>query len=472
MAVLPFENVGGGSDNGIFSDGISDELLNVLSKVPGLRVMGHNSAFAFKGKNVAEAEIARQLGVAYVVNGSVHQVGTQVRIIARLTTAADGILIWSDKFIEELTNIFSVQDKIAGLIAQNLQLKLGGAPRVAKVVNPEAYRLLLEGRYFWNLRNEDGFTRAEVAFTKALNIDPLFAEAHAGLAGVCAIRAAYREMDSVGETADDIQRGQAEAKRAIALDESLAEAHAALGFVLMMTKDFPQAEPAFQRALALNPNSAIANCWYAILLAVRGRLELSISSYRKAAEIDPLWFVNMHLFGGMLGFAGHYDDGLQALERAAALRTEMWAPNRADQARLLLLLGRRDEAVRAARQVLGNLDERPRWTGDSMAVWVLRQAGLDADANAAANQLFSRLSPDSYLRGYVLCALGRLDEALPYLERIPVFSFRNVIWEQLFDPVRNDPRFAQVLEKLGRAEDYRTGRGELARMQKTPAAKK
>ena len=472
VAVLPFENLGGGSDNGSFSDGISDELLNVLGKVPGLRVVGRNSAFAFKGRNVAEAEIARQLGVAYVVNGSVQPSGTQVRINVRLTNAADGFLMWSDKFTEELKDILAVQDKIAGLIAQNLQLKLGGAPRVAKVVNPEAYRLLLEGRHFWNLRNEDGFARAEVAFAKALQIDPLFAEVHAGIAGVCAIRAAYRQLDSVGETADDIERGRAEAKRAIELDESLSEAHAALGFLLMMTKEFEQSEPAFLRALALNPNSALANCWYAILLAIQGKLDFSTAAYRNAAELDPLWFINLHLYGSNLGFAGRDDEALKIVERAAALRTEMWVPNRADQATLLLRLGRREGAVQAARQVLRDLDQRPRWTGDAAAIWVLRQAGLDAEATAAATQVFGRLAPDSYLRGFVLCALGQFDEALAYLERMPVFSCRMFNWDPMFDPLRNDPRLAAVLAKLGRTEDYRVARETLARMVREQAGKK
>jgi TolB-like protein/Tfp pilus assembly protein PilF len=472
VVVLPFENLGAGADNGSFSDGISDELLNVLGKVPGLRVMGRNSAFAFKGRSVAEAEIARQLGVSYVVNGSVQPAGTQVRINVRLTNAVDGFLMWSEKFTEELKDILAVQDRIAGLIAQNLQLKLGGAPRAAKVVNPEAYRLLLEGRHFWNLRNEDGFARAEVAFTKALQIDSVFAEAHAGIAGVCAIRAAYRQLDSFGESAEDIERGRAEAKRAIELDASLSEAHAALGFLLMMTKDFEQAGPAFQQALALNPNSALANCWYAILLAIQGKLDVSTAAYRKAAELDPLWFINMHLYGGNLGFTGRDEEALKILERAAALRTEMWVPNRADQATLLLRLGRRAEAVQAARQVLHNLDERPRWTGDAAAVWVLRQAGLDTEATAAANQLFGRLAPDSYLRGFVLCALGRSEEALPYLERMPVFSIRMFAWDPMFDALRGDPRLAGVLAKLGRTESYRVARETLARMQKEQAAKK
>ena len=193
VAVLPFENLSGDKDNEYFSDGISVELLNQLGKVPGLRVAGRTSAFSFKGKNVPDAEIARTLGVAYVVNGTVQKAGTQVRITARLNNAADGFQIWSEKFTEELKDIFAVQDKIAGLIAQNLQLTLGAA-RPARRVNPEAHQLVLEGRHFWMLRTDVAFERAEAAYQHAIELDPDFAEAHAGLADVWAIRGWYRIM--------------------------------------------------------------------------------------------------------------------------------------------------------------------------------------------------------------------------------------------------------------------------------------
>jgi tetratricopeptide (TPR) repeat protein len=236
-------------------------------------------------------------------------------------------------------------------------------------------------------------------------------------------------------------------------------------------KDLGQSESAFLRALALNPNSALANCWYAILLAIQGKLDFSTAAYRKAAELDPLWFINLHLYGSNLGFAGRDDEALKIVERAAALRTEMWVPNRADQATLLLRLGRRDEAVQAARQVLRDLDQRPRWTGDAAAIWVLRTAGLDAEAKAAATQVVGRLAPDSYLRGFVLCALGEFTEAPSYLERMPVFSYRVFDWDPMFDPLWDDPRIAQVQATLGRTDDYRTARETLSRMARERAAK-
>ncbi|HUG09820.1 MAG TPA: hypothetical protein VMM36_02345, partial [Opitutaceae bacterium] len=163
VAVLAFANLSDDKGNEYFSDGISEELLNVLAKVPGLKVTARTSAFFFKGKQVPIADIAQQLGVAYVIEGSVRKQGDRVRITAQLIKAADGFPVWSDTFTRDLKDIFAVQDEIAGLIAQQLQLKLG-ATKVARVVNPEAYRLVLEGRYFWLQRTDEALNRAEASY--------------------------------------------------------------------------------------------------------------------------------------------------------------------------------------------------------------------------------------------------------------------------------------------------------------------
>ena len=169
VAVLPFENLSGDKDNEYFSHGISEELINVLGKVSGLNVAGRTSSFFFKGKQVPPAEMAQKLGVNYLVSGSVQEVGTQVRIRAQLIKAADGYQLWSSEpLTRDLKDIFAVQDEIAGLIAQNLKLNLGYSPRVAAVVNPEAHRLVLEARFFWAQRTEEGFAKAEKACVRAL----------------------------------------------------------------------------------------------------------------------------------------------------------------------------------------------------------------------------------------------------------------------------------------------------------------
>lgn len=231
IAVLAFANLSRDPENEYFSDGISEELLNLLSKVPGLKVSARTSAFHFKGKDTPIPEIARQLGVAYVVEGSVRKSGSQVRITAQLIDAADGFHLWSDTFTRELKDIFAVQDEIAGLVAKNLQLKLGSAVRPAREVNPEAHGLVLEGRHFWTQRTEAGFERAEKAFRHALAIDPNYAPAHAGLADVFAVRTWYVFQSGSLAGAESMRIAAAEAQLALDLDPSLVGAHAALAVV-------------------------------------------------------------------------------------------------------------------------------------------------------------------------------------------------------------------------------------------------
>lgn len=166
VAVLAFENVGGDKENEYFSEGVPDEIMTQLGKVAGLRLAGRNSSFAMRGR--PEAEIAQKFNVTHVVSGSVQRVGSQVKITARLVNAVDGTQLWQDRFTEEMKDIFAVQERIAGLIAERLSLKLGGGPRAAKVIDPEAQRLVLEGRFHWNLRTPEGLVRAETAFTKAI----------------------------------------------------------------------------------------------------------------------------------------------------------------------------------------------------------------------------------------------------------------------------------------------------------------
>lgn len=465
LAVLAFTNLSGDKENEYFSDGISEELGNVLARVPGLTVCGRASAFYFKGKQVPVSDIARQLGVAYVVAGSVQKSGDRVRITAQLINAASGFTVWSSEpLTRELKDIFAVQDEIAGLIAKNLSLTMGVTAGPARTVNPEAYRLVLEGRYFWNLRTQEGFTRAEDAFAKAIGIDPNFAEAHAGLAGVSVIRAQYGIEDAMAGAAADLERASAEARRAIQLDPTLPDGYATLGFRHMMSGDLEESERQFQEALARAPNSALTRDWHAMLELSRGRLDAGMAEYAKAAEIDPLWFINLQMLTWTLRRSRQWEQALRMNERAAALRTDVFVINLSAQAEILLALGRRDEAVAAARVVERHPKVRPRWTSDSIAIRVLMQAGLKQEAEDYAARLFADWPPDHSMRGMVLGALGRFDEALPFLEKATLSPRLDLFWDQLWDPWRDDPRFQQLMVKLNCADTYQVARSTLARM--------
>jgi TolB-like protein/Tfp pilus assembly protein PilF len=464
VAVLAFENLSDDKANEYFSEGISEELLNVLTKVPGLKVSARTSAFSFKGRDVPVPEIARQLGVAYVVEGSVRKQGDKVRIAAQLVKAADGFQMWSDTFTRDLKDIFGLQDEIAGIIARNLSVTLAGAGQMAREIDPEAHRLVLEGRHFWNLRTNDGFDRAEAAFRRAMAIDPGYASAHAGLANVLVTRLAYRAYE--GATDGAYEEARAEARRAIELDPADAQVYMALGLILTMDGHLAESGETYRKAMGLNPNYALAHHWLSLVLETEGLIDEALLEIGRAVELDPLSGIAVGTQARMLQEAGRYPEAFATFERAAAILPDRPTLS-ASRAMCLLRLGRRDEAVEWARKAAASASRELRLVADADAILVLRQTGHEAEAAAHAERLQSFLAPQSYQRGAVLAAMGRFDEALPYLERTPRNMTYTFYWNAVWDAWREDPRFMQLLQKLGRASDYRLARETVARLNTT-----
>ncbi len=474
VAVLAFANLSDDKANEYFSDGISEELLNVLAKVPGLKVSARTSAFYFKGKEVPVPEIARQLGVAYVVEGSVRKAGDKVRITAQLIKADGGFHVWSDTFTRDLKDIFAVQDEIAGLVAKNLQLKMGiTSPESRREVNPQAHQLLLEGRHYLTLRTATGFDQAESAFSQALKIDPQFAQAQAGLAITTALRGRYRILDGVGRVEEFDQLAITQSRLALQMDPSLAEPHAAIGFIYTDNRQLGDAEQEFQLAFAANPNYATAYHWHSHVLALQGRLDLALKEIARATTLDPLSFIMALIQGFYTCDSQRYAEALAILDRAASLRSETFLPLESDRARMLLALGRPADALAVARKVLRD----PRlitagWYAAGEALQVLQRCGEPAEATRLAESLIPAMPPGSYQRGYALCALGNFREGLPQLATMPVIVQNRIYWHPLFDPVRDTPEFQQLLVKLNCVEQYKVARATLARMLKEPEAKK
>lgn len=474
VAVLAFENLSRDQENEPFCDGISDELLNLLGKVNGLTVKGRTSAFSFKGQAMADTDIGQKLGVVYLVNGSIQKAGSQVRIAARLVQAADGVVVWSETFTDELKDIFDLQDRIAGQIAEKLQLKLTTAPRVAKSVNPEAHRLVLEGRYYSSLRTTEGLARAEAAFGEAIARDPEFSLAHAGLAEVCIMRANYATQDgaSTGEVLADMKRARIEAQRAIAMDPKIPEAYAALGYCEFMDARYEEATRQFEKALRLNPNHSTTYAWLAMLQLSQGRLGDALRNLEKTVELDPLWPVSLAHYADVLAYARRPAAAFPLAERAVSLRQGVFIPALGVRAKVLAFLGRNDEAVETARLIRKHLNQYPRRGADDAALWVLHRAGLEAEASAYLEEILKTLEISSHQRGFALGAVGRFDEALPFLEKTPPGVRRRLNWDPMWDPWREDPRFQQLMVKLGCTAEYQTAREELARLVKESGAKK
>jgi len=474
IAVLAFANLSDDKANEFFSDGISEELLNVLAKIPGLKVTARTSAFHFKGKDTPIPEIAKQLGVAYVVEGSVRKAGDKVRITAQLIKAADGFHVWSDTFTRDLKDIFAVQDEIAGLIAQNLQLKLGESSRVARVVNPEAHRLVLEGRHFWSLRTPAGFERALTALTKAVELDPEFPQARAALADVLVTKAIYATYSGKKDS-QEAHLARAEAQRALALDPTLVEARPALGAVFMFEGKLAESEAEYRKAFALNPNYALAHHWCSLTLELQGRLDAALEEIDRAVQLDPLASTALLTRARMLRETGRFEESLETCDQAIRLRPDFPAAA-AERAATLLRLDRRAEAVQATDPILANVTNaisnliEPARTAQTIAV--LRQAGQESLAIEYAERLLKQLPADNYVRGAVLAAMGRWQEALPALEHTPTTQRYLFFWGQMWDEHRDSPQFKQLLAKLDCVKEYEVARETQARMLKErPAAK-
>jgi serine/threonine-protein kinase len=467
IAVLAFENRSSDKDGESFSDGISEELLNVLARVPGLKVAASTSSFSFKGKPATAQEIGQKLGVGYFVEGTVKRSGDRVRITAKLINTTDGLTVWaSDPLEPESKDVWAVQDEIAGRIAQKLQLQLGTAGRPAKSVNPVAHQLVLLGRHYWGRRTLEDFDRAEQAFQDALKLDPQFAPAHAGLADNSMMRAVYRMLDGEIDVAADLACMRAEAQQALALDGSLVEPQAALGYALLLEGKLDAAEAKYREALALNPNYSTAHQWLGVMKNCAGRLDIALEEFEQATTLDPLAPINRHVWCETLCHARRLDEALAMQNQAAAIRgNSTWPPSQGALASILWQKGRKDDAVEAARTIRRLWPQPPRWFADADAIWVLNQAGLHEEAADYAAQLLKELPATNSHRGLLLSALGRFAEAIPYLERAGVMSRRNLFWDPLFDPFRNDPRFAQLMAKLGWAAEYKVARETLARLQ-------
>jgi TolB-like protein len=451
IAVLPFADLSADKGSEYFSDGVSEELLNVLAKVPGLRVAARTSAFFFKGKNLPIAEIAAQLNVAYVVEGSVQRAGDRVKITAQLIKAADGFHVWSDTFTRDAKDVFAVQEEIAGLITKQLSLKLGVTSVAATAaVNPEAFELFVQARLAWNQRTAEAYARAEEMLNRALGLDPNFVRARALLALVWTFQAVdRRELGLFGQRdGPAVARIQAEIDRALALDPNLAEAHTAQGYLYWLRWRTEDAVRELRLATTLNPNYATAFQFLGRRLLSEGRLEEAEAAMRRATELDPLSHRILDNYYIPLSYQSRHEEGLAVVERALALKPDsvqagVW------KALALSHLGRHAEAVALLRNIP--------WAEGGyyhFATTVLIRAGLPAEAE----QVLTLVPKDDYgnIKALGLARLGRPQEALAALDPATtnIANAVELLYLEHYDPIRGDPRFVKFLTTLGLTEAH------------------
>jgi TolB-like protein len=356
VAVLPFVNMSADPENEYFSDGIAEELLNVLASIPELKVAARTSAFAYKGVNTKVAQIAEELGVNHVLEGSVRKAGNRVRVTAQLIQASDGFHLWSDTYDRELTNIFAIQDEIAGSIASalkvTLKLETGAAGNLTGTISIAAYEHYLRGMQLWHLRTAASLDAAIGEFNAAIELDPQFAKAHAGLALVWAVYDGY----VITDPSTTISNTLASADRALELDPGNVEAMAARGQALSSQFRLAEADALFRQIQELNPSFASAFQWHGLLLASMGQTDEGLEKLRKAWSLDPRSRIIGYNLGGVLGWGGNLGEAISITKQVLSFAPEF--PDANDSMMVLqVMTGDCGEADRYARRTANLLNK-------------------------------------------------------------------------------------------------------------------
>jgi len=450
IAVLPFVNVSGAPQEEYLSDGISEELINALSKLPQLQVVARPSSFAFKGKNEDVRQIGQALQVTTVLGGSVRRAANRLRVTAQLTDARNGYNLWSETYDREMGDVFTVEDEISRAIMRALQVHLVSGDSLTLSRRPtrdvEAYELYLKGRYFYN---EGGFAPVQQAlayFQQALAHDSKYALAYAGLAD------AYQSLTAstyLGPR-EGMPKARAAVLKALALEPTLADAHASLGDQLCVYDwDASAAERELRRAIELNPSLANAHYFYSHCLAALGRSEEALAEARRAHELDPL---NPEVATGLpwaLYAARRYDEAIAGQQKSLDLE-----PGFA-QAHMLLALalagkGSYAEALAEARKMAALAGDAPNFVG--ILGYVAGRAGERAEAQHILTALERRPPDNAFAIALVHLGLGNNDQALRWLQTAYQERSEWLVFftpAPLFDLLRPDPRFSALMRKVG-----------------------
>ena len=453
VAVLPLINAMSDPETEYLSDGITESLINSLSQLPGLRVMSRSSAFRYKGMNVNPRDVGRELGVEAVLEGRVVQRGDNLSISVELVDTRDSTHIWGKQYNRKLSEILALQDEMARDLSHSLRLRLSGEDerRLVKryTDNVEAYQLYLKGRYYWNRRTPDGFKKGLELFQQAIDTDPGYALAYAGLADSYAMLGDY----SVLAPREAFPRAEAAAATALRLDDNLSEGHTSLAFVKMAYQwDWAAADREFRRAIELNPNYATAHQWYASYLVMMGRFDDSTREIKRAQELDPLSRIINANLGLHYYYARKFDDSIVQLKKTISLEESFFVPHQY-LGRTYIQKGMYKEALaelERARELSGNAPEVVASLGHAYAV-----AGRTSDAQKALADL-DEIARERYVLPYfraaVYTGLGDKDQAFAWLERAfeerhPGLVLVNI--DPRFDTLRSDPRFADLIRRLG-----------------------
>jgi serine/threonine protein kinase/cytochrome c-type biogenesis protein CcmH/NrfG len=443
IAVLPFVNLSEDKGNEYFSDGLAEEILNVLAQIPELRVTARTSSFQFKGKNEDLNNIAQKLNVANILEGSVRKEGNRVRISAQLISAEDGYHLWSQSYDRELNSIFEVQEDIARSVAGALKVKLLKSEVVSSVTNnPEAYNAYLQGRFFNEHRTKEGREKAVEYYQQAVDLDPEYALAWAGLAEALG----YQASNGYVPLGIGFKMAKEALEKALALDPDLAEGYTTLGLIhLWHDYDWKEAERSFQRAVGLNPRSAVVIRGIALYYFYLGPLEKSIEVGHQALELDPLSATTHYNLGRAYYCAGRLAEADDALKKALELVPQHTGA-RNFLGRVYLAQNRLGESLTEMEKI-----SEQDWRLHGLAI-VYHALGRDKEAGAALDMIIKEYNENlAYQIAEVYAQWGRKDAAFEWLER--GYKQRDtgmglMKFDPLFKPISEDPKFHAFLKKM------------------------
>jgi DNA-binding SARP family transcriptional activator len=454
LAILPLANAGADPDMEYLSDGITESIINGLSQLARLRVMARSTVFRYKGADVDPQEVGRKLGVRAVLTGKVLPRGDTLNIQVELVDVSDGSQLWGERYSRKCSDLFEVQEEIAEEITGKLRLRLSGEERgrLAKrhTESADAYRLYLKGVFFWNKRTLEGVEKSIEYFRRAIDADPRYALAYAGLSN------SYAKLGDVGLTAippkEAFSNARAAALRALELDDSLAEAHTSLAHVHMHAYEWQSAGGEFRRAIELNPNYATARHWHAYYLMMFGRTDEALAEIARALELDPLSLPINTDFGELLYFARRYDRAVEQFRKTLEMDAHYY------QAHLVLARvyeqeGLFEESVaefHRATELSGEGTDALASLGHALAA-----SGKKKEARDVLGRL-TELSRSRYVSPYELAlihlGLGERDEAFERLykayEEYAEWGIYMAVDPRL-DPLRPDPRFTELVRRVG-----------------------
>jgi TolB-like protein/Tfp pilus assembly protein PilF len=453
IAVLPLKNLSGNAAEDYFADGMTDELITNLAKISALRVTSYTSVSKYKGTTKALPQVADELHVDAIVEGSVVRAGEQVRITAQLIYAPRDQHLWAEEYQRYLRDVLYLQHEVARDIAQQIRVTLTPNEQSrlnsAEVVDPGAYENYLRGRSYWNQRSEASLYKAIDQFNKAIEIDPGYAPAYSGIADCYTTLGYLSYLDPL----DAFPRARDAATKAIDLDAGLAEAHASLAYYnLYHAWNWAEAEKEFKRSIELNPNYAIAHDWYSYYLTAMGRLDDASKEINRAHELDPLSVLISTDIGFNHYYRLDYDAAISQLRATLAVSPKFPLAH--------LWLGRAYQQKRMYAEALNEFH----LTDEALPGWVVTIAGIGnaygewGKKKDAENVLvrLDQMSHEKYVTPYgvalVYAGLGDKDQAFSWLEKAILGRSHWLVWldrDPRWNRLRSDPRFADLKKRIG-----------------------